>query len=171
IRQGTDRKRWRSYCAAPGLANRRRYFSVNGENIQSEPGIMIWPAQQAQRDRESAPGDRAAPANRNSDNKGTGLRNMPPRRVWLTFVMILVVNYFLARFLFPNPDAPITVPYTAFKEEAAKGNVKAIYSKGASIEGRFAKPVTWPPAGENNAVPGHAARVAPRTADTFTTEL
>src|SRR3954465_9592870 len=144
---------------------------TNGEDIQSEPGIMIWPAQQPQRDREPAAGERAPPANRNSETKGIGLGNIPPRRAWLTFVIILVVNYFLARFLFPNPDAPVTVPYTAFKEEAAKGNVKAIYSKGASIEGRFAKPVTWPPPGENNAVPGRTARVPPRTADTFTTEL
>src|SRR4051812_48641437 len=152
------------------MANPRRYFSIRGHPHRS-PGIMIWPAQQAHRDRESAPGERAPPANRNPDTKGTGLRNIPPRRAWLTFLIILVVNYFLARFLFPNPDAPVTVPYTAFKEEAAKGNVKAIYSKGASIEGRFAKPVTWPPPGENNAVPGRTARVPPRTADTFTTEL
>ena len=42
------------------------------------------------------------------------------------------------RFLLPNPDAPITVPYTAFKEQVAKDNVEAIYSRGESIEGRFA---------------------------------
>jgi cell division protease FtsH len=144
---------------------------TNGEDIQSEPGIMIWPAQQPQRDREPAAGERAPPANRNSETKGIGLGNIPPRRAWLTFVIILVVNYFLARFLFPSPDAPVTVPYTAFKEEAAKGNVKAIYSKGASIEGRFAKPVTWPAAGESNPLPGRTAQIPPRTSDTFTTEL
>ena len=71
---------------------------------------------------------------------------MPPRRTWLTFLLILLVNFVLMRFLLPSGDAPVTVPYTAFKQEVAKGNVEAIYSKGESIEGRFAAPVTWPPA-------------------------
>ncbi len=71
---------------------------------------------------------------------------MPPRRMWLTFIIILVINYVVARMLFPSPDAAVTIPYTAFKEQATGGNVESIYSKGASIEGRFSKPVLWPPA-------------------------
>ena len=38
----------------------------------------------------------------------------------------------------PSEDAPLTVPYTVFKEQVAKGNVASIYAKGESIEGRFA---------------------------------
>jgi cell division protease FtsH len=58
---------------------------------------------------------------------------LPPRRTWLTFLIILALKYLLVRTLFPSPDAPITVPYTAFKEQVASGNVKSAYSKGASI--------------------------------------
>ena len=76
---------------------------------------------------------------------------MPPRRTWLTFLIVLLANYMLVRYLFPGPDAPIIVPYTAFKEEVAKGNVESIYAKGESIEGRFAAPVTWPPPGSEAA--------------------
>ena len=49
----------------------------------------------------------------------------------------------------------MTIPYTTFKDEVAKGNVQAIYSQGASIEGRFKSAVAWPP-------PASAAASAPR---------
>ena len=75
----------------------------------------------------------------------TGQRSIPPRRAWLTFVALLVVNYLVVRALFPGEDAGVTIPYTAFKDEVAKGNVQAIYSQGASIEGKFKNAVTWPP--------------------------
>ena len=44
--------------------------------------------------------------------------------------------------------APVTVPYTLFKQEVGKGNVEAIHSQGETITGRFKAPVTYPPAGE-----------------------
>jgi cell division protease FtsH len=83
------------------------------------------------------------------------------------------------RLLLPNPEAPLTIPYTTFKEQVEKGNVAAIYSKGASIEGRFNKAVTWPPPGSKDAAAAPPrkgfARVleehGPRTANTFTTTL
>jgi cell division protease FtsH len=121
-------------------------------------------------DRSGKPG--AAPAN-------TPTR-MPPRRAWLTFLIVLLANYLLVRFLFPGPDAPIVVPYTAFKEEVARGNVDSIYAKGESIEGRFAAPVTWPPAGSEQPAPRRGEATSrserlnqgpPRTASTFTTTL
>ena len=103
----------------------------------------------------------------------SGQSRIPPRRAWLTFLIILIVNFLLVRFLFPTAGQPITIPYTTFKEEAAKGNVKAIYSRGTSIEGRFNTAVTWPPA--SNAPeppPGKSLpKIQPRAADTFTTEL
>ncbi len=83
---------------------------------------------------------------------------VPPRKTWGVFLAVLVLNYLLVRSLFPDPDAPVTVPYTVFKVEAAKGNVKSIYSRGTSIEGKFGAAVTWPQKGG-------------RSADTFTTEL
>jgi cell division protease FtsH len=100
-----------------------------------------------------------------------GQNKMPPRRAWLLFVIILFANYLLAKTFFPDADAPITVPYTIFKQEVAKGNVKSIYSKGASIEGRFAAPVTWPPATDKEPPPGPLRDAPSRTAPTFTTTL
>jgi cell division protease FtsH len=41
---------------------------------------------------------------------------MPPRRTWFWFVLVLLVNYLLVRFLFPSAEAPITVPYTVFRK-------------------------------------------------------
>ncbi|HYS13447.1 MAG TPA: hypothetical protein VEN28_09070, partial [Burkholderiaceae bacterium] len=61
---------------------------------------------------------------------GSGSSRIPPRRVWLTFAVILVANYFVMRLLLPGASEPITIPYTTFKDEAAKGNVKSIYSRG-----------------------------------------
>jgi cell division protease FtsH len=70
--------------------------------------------------------------------------HMPPRRAWVTFLLILLVNVLLARFLFPSRPGPVKVPYTLFREEVTNHNVAAIYSRGASITGKFVKPVTWP---------------------------
>jgi cell division protease FtsH len=126
-----------------------------------------------------------APDNRPGTPKPFGQANMPPRKAWLTFAIILLVNYLLMSLLFPSPDASVTIPYTTFKDEAAKGNVKSIYSMGASIEGRFAKPVNWPPPGEAKGAPkevgdagGGQALLAkflpktePRLAETFMTTL
>jgi cell division protease FtsH len=83
--------------------------------------------------------------------------------------------------LTPAADAPITVPYTLFKEEVGKGNVQAIYSRGDTVTGRFAAAVTYPPAVEKGTAPkgnaqapsqrGAVARAEPKTATTFTTTL
>jgi cell division protease FtsH len=67
---------------------------------------------------------------------------MPPGRQWLTFAIILLVNFLLVRVLFPDRDAPVTVPYTLFKEQVAKRNVERIYSRGESLTGRFDTAVT-----------------------------
>jgi cell division protease FtsH len=99
---------------------------------------------------------------------------MPPGRMWLAFLAILLINYLVTRYVFPGPDVPVTVPYTAFREEVSKGNVSAIYSKGSSIEGRFSTPISWPPA-DNKDVGRRPSRpqanIKPRTANTFNTEL
>ena len=86
---------------------------------------------------------------------------MPPGRTWLWLVLILLANYLLVSLLMPSPDAPVTVPYTLFKEEVANRNVEAIHSQGETITGRFKAPVTYPPAGEK--MPCPAASPKPRT--------
>ena len=55
---------------------------------------------------------------------------MPPGRTWLWLVLVLAGNFWLARVLMPGPEAPVTIPYTLFKEEVGKGNVQAIYAAG-----------------------------------------
>ncbi len=91
---------------------------------------------------------------------------MPPSKTWLWFVGALLANYLLVRLIFP-PEAPVTVPYTLFKEEVGKGNVAAIYSQGETITGRFAKPVMYPPAEEKAGTPG----TEPKTTDEKTSPI
>ena len=90
--------------------------------------------------------------------KGGTQANLPPGRSWLIFLLILALNYLVVRSFLPAPGEPITVPYTIFKEQAGKGNVASIYSRGTSVEGRFKSPVTWPPEDGAKAanVPGKA---------------
>jgi cell division protease FtsH len=97
----------------------------------------------------------SAPApTRPGSPKGPPPAKMPPRKTWLWFLLILLANFLLSRFLLPSPNAPVTVPYTLFKEEVGKGNVQAIHSQGATITGRFKAPVTYAPEGENLATSG-----------------
>jgi cell division protease FtsH len=93
---------------------------------------------------------------------------MPPRRTWLWFALIVLANFLLVRFLLPGPEAPVEVPYTFFKEEVRAGNVEAIYTQGDTVEGRFEKPVTYPPKGEGGSQPGSEPSSPSKT---FTTVL
>ena len=124
----------------------------------------------------------SAPApTRPGSAKGAAPAKMPPRKIWLWFLLILLANFLLSRFLMPGPEAPVTVPYTLFKEEVGKGNVQAISSQGDTIIGRFKAPVTYPPAGEKSAAPkgespatsapGATAPEAPKKVSAFTTTL
>jgi cell division protease FtsH len=143
---------------------------------------MNRPTQPMQRDRDTAPNRRVPrdAGGRPSQAGDDRPSSMPTRRTWLTFLAILAVNYLAMRLLFPGPDEPITIPYTNFKEQVGSGNVQAIYSKGASIEGRFEKPVTWPAPGSKDALAQRESNKGlarlpgppePRTAKTFTTTL
>jgi cell division protease FtsH len=88
--------------------------------------------------------------------------------MWWTFLAVLLVNWLVVRYWFPAA-AELTVPYTVFKQQVADGNVKAIYSEGVNIEGRFTHPVTWPPPD----AAGRPGRPAPpsRSAEAFRTTL
>ena len=109
-----------------------------------------------------------------------GKRKMPPQRAWLWFAAILLVNFLLVRTLLPDPEAPLTVPYTLFKEQVAKGNVRAIHSRGDAITGLFVTAITYPlpvpkgtPAEKPPPAPGTRSAPAgePRTGTLFTTAL
>ena len=113
--------------------------------------------------------------------KGTGLPRMPPGRTWLLLLLVLAVNFWLARLLMPGPEAPVPVPYTLFKEEVGKGNVQAIYSRGDTLTGRFKAAVTYPPPGQTTAAPkgepaagsarGAPPREEPKAVTSFATTL
>ena len=116
----------------------------------------------------SSPGSR--PPARGAD-AGAGeppKRNIPPRRTWITFLLVLAVNFLLVRLLLPSSE-PVKVPYTLFREQVGKRNVEAIYSRGASITGRFAAPVTYPR--DSTAPPRGRSRGRPRPVTDFATEL
>jgi cell division protease FtsH len=113
----------------------------------------------------------------NSKDKGPA-RAMPPRRTWLIFLGLLLANLAISRVFFP-PQPVATVPYTFFKQEVARRNIAAIYSRGASITGRFVAPITWPRdsaaadsiARRNAPRFGPARRVVPQRVTQFATEL
>lgn len=121
---------------------------------------MRWPLQQVNpgESKRSGPPPEA-PAN-------------PPRRAWLFLLAVLAANYLLARLIFPAGDMATTVPYTEFRQQVARGNVAAIYSRGVSIEGRFLAPVTWPPpVAEGAPGPAGLAPAKPRSVTHFDTTL
>ena len=117
--------------------------------------------------------DPAAPG----QGPGSGGAFMPPRRTWLWFAVALLVNFLAVRLFMPGQEAPLTVPYTLFKEEVAKRNVQSIYSRGETLSGRFVAPVTFPPANEaqtsapQKQVRGIPRRGPPRTSVNFVTTL
>lgn len=143
---------------------------------------MSFLGQQLERNTDPAPSGRMQPANNKSASaKGIGQQQMPTGRIWLWFLLALLSNYIIMRFFFPSADAPITVPYTFFKEEVKKGNIHAIFSQGETLTGRFKAPISYPPASEQQVTPGGAPKTTnesgaslptqSRTATTFTTTL
>ncbi len=92
--------------------------------------------------------DGGTPVRRPASNDGagppTGEPPRVPRRTWVNFLIILLINIAIVRFLFPSRGAPVKVPYTLFRQQVTAHNVQAIYSRGSSILGRFVKPITYP---------------------------
>jgi cell division protease FtsH len=130
---------------------------------------MSLKGQQPKDKSEPPPDGKVKPADKQpAGASGSTKAKMPPRRTWLWFLLILIVNFLLVRYLIPGPEQ-LTVPYTVFKEEVGKGNVEAIYSRGETITGRFRAPVTYPPPAEPQEASGRAAE--PKTATSFTTTL
>jgi cell division protease FtsH len=108
---------------------------------------------------------RAQQAGDRGDAPGAPSPALPPRRTWLTFLILLAANFLLVRALFPGGEDPVKVPYTFFKEQAARGNVERVYSRGETLTGRFRTPVVYPPAPPGDAATGgeQAAERAPAT--------
>src|SRR5262245_49844021 len=120
----------------------------------------------ATRPRPPGPND----AQRSSAQKGqpsnTRNRLMRPRPWWLTFILILVLNYLLVQVFLPEkPNPRIDVPYTFFKEQVKNDNVLDVTSQGDTIRGTFKNPVTYPPDGNNQQTSTLFETVQPQFAD------
>ena len=126
-------------------------------NPLANPGRRTNPPQTTRQGR--------APGKPNEPTTGSPRSSMPPSRTWTFFLVALAINFLLVRFVLPRSDAPVTVPYTLFKQEVTKRNVREIYSRGESITGHFTTPVTYPTPGDTT------ARTKPRSVTTFATTL
>ncbi len=89
--------------------------------------------------------------------------NMPPRITWIFFIVILLMNLWLSRTLAPEQTTPLTVPYTLFREEVAKGNVERIFGRGETITGSFRKAITYPTPDKTESDPEAVLKKADRS--------
>jgi cell division protease FtsH len=85
-----------------------------------------------------------------------------PRRTWLGFIIVLLVNYLVFRFVVPNQQSA-KVPYSVFKDEAA-GTSRASTVVAIASPGHLLAPVRYPATTDSN-------RVTPRTVTDFTTTI
>lgn len=104
---------------------------------------MDW--RQPSQQRNGQAGARQSPPASPGEKPGGNRPRLPPSRIWLFFLGLLILNYLVSNWLFQGPNAAVTVPYTLFKEQVVASNVELIYSRGSSIEGRFKQPVHWSP--------------------------
>lgn len=95
-----------------------------------------------------------------------GGSQLPQRKFWLIILLILAVNYLATQWFLPGDNKAITVPYTTFKEQVAKGNVQSIHSQGQTIQGQFNDPVSLP---ATNSAGQQTTSEPPRNVTTFST--
>lgn len=63
--------------------------------------------------------------------------------VWALFVGLLALNWLISSLVLGGPER-VTVPYTTFVTELEQDNVVEVSSRGDTIQGSFAKEVTYP---------------------------
>jgi cell division protease FtsH len=90
---------------------------------------------------------------------------MPPWRTLGWFLLIIVLNFLLARYLFPRSEAPATIPYTLFRDQVIKKNVAAIYARGDRITGHFRAAIKYPEKADSS------SSSAPKSITSFATTL
>jgi cell division protease FtsH len=124
------------------------------------PGRSPMPRDQRGWNVSPAPDGRGTPAP--TDGGKGGRPNMSFGRGLAIFVVILLaLNYGSWLLLRPSGTATIQIPYNPiFLKQVTDGNVKAISAEGTTIQGKFAKPVTYPASGPTA-----------QTATVFTTEV
>ena len=93
------------------------------------------------------PGGPAGPPAPPEESAPAGRRGLGRRPTWIGFVLILLANYLLISFLFPDQSKRMEVPYTFFRSQVDSGNVAEVTSRGDTIQGTFKQPATYPPEG------------------------
>jgi cell division protease FtsH len=91
------------------------------------------------------PGPNDSKSSTGKDGESRRQQLMRPRPWWLSFVLILVLNYLLVQLFLPErPQQRITVPYTFFKQQVAAGNVAEVTSRADTIQGSFKQATAYP---------------------------
>jgi len=91
---------------------------------------------------------------------------MRPRPWWISFVVVLILNYVLVQFFFPEkPQQRIDVPYTFFKQQVMAANVNDVTSRADVIQGTFKTPTSYPPGQANAPTSTDFQTVQPQFAD------
>jgi cell division protease FtsH len=94
------------------------------------------------------------------------MQRVPRWPWWVSFLVVLVVNYFLLNLLCPPEAARVPISYTYFKAQVVADNVADINSRGDTIQGTFRQAVNYSPEGGNSAVTATAfSTVQPQFAD------
>jgi cell division protease FtsH len=91
---------------------------------------------------------------------------MRPRPWWLSFLLVLLLNYLLVQLFLPErPQQRIDVPYTFFKQQVAAGNVSEVTSRADVIQGTFKEARGYPPDQANAPTSTQFQTVMPQFAD------
>lgn len=102
-----------------------------------------------------------------SGTTGDNKSKLPSGNTWFVFALVLLMNYVVASFLISRPDNQVAIPYSLFKEEVVKGNVRDVFSHGDLITGHFKEPITFQPESEK----GRVTLGTPKPANSFKTTL
>ncbi len=130
-----------------GLSNQMSDTSRRNGPAPKRPARPRLPDLNAVRRRPPGPEEkRGATATSRGDRKPDLRSNLRLPRFWLLLVGLLLLNWFLAPILFPQPRDRVTVPFTFFKEQVEAGNVQEITGQGEAIQGLFKQPVPDPSA-------------------------
>jgi cell division protease FtsH len=100
-----------------------------------------------------APTERRArtplPAKQDPSDKPRGPRFFG-NRFWLIVLALLAINYLSVAIFAPGRESSVKIPYSpTFTGQIDAGNVQKISSTGATVNGVFRKPVTYPPTDKN----------------------
>src|SRR5438445_7140145 len=116
------------------------------------------------RPRPPGPNDIQPSSGKNQPNKNPLMR---PRPWWISFIVVLIINYLLVQFFLPErPQTRIDVPYTFFKQEVIADKVSEVTSRGDVIQGTFKSAVTYPSDQPNAPTSTLFQTVQPQFADT-----